>query len=232
MASKPLAGVIAVALPRQGGMDLAMALYEGMLPLAEQYELIIAGGDTNSWDGPLAISITLLGTVTDRGVLARGGAQPGDRIVVTGSFGGSILGRHLDVQPRVTEALCLHAAYELHAGIDVSDGLSLDLSRVLDESRCGAVLRADAVPVSDDARRLADKLADGSTPLEHALGDGEDFELVLAVPPAEARRMLAERPTAVSLSDIGEFVAEPGLWIEEAGRRRPLTPRGWQHDFQ
>jgi thiamine-monophosphate kinase len=58
MASKPLAGVIALALPRQGGLELAKALYEGMLPLAQQYDLAIAGGDTNSWDGPLAISIS------------------------------------------------------------------------------------------------------------------------------------------------------------------------------
>ncbi len=92
MAAKPLAGVIALALPRQGGMELAVALYEGMLPLAERYELAIAGGDTNSWDGPLAISITLLGAVAGRGPLCRGGARPGDRILVTGSFGGSILG--------------------------------------------------------------------------------------------------------------------------------------------
>ena len=64
MASRPLAGVVALALPRRGGMDLAVALYEGMLPLAEQYGVAIAGGDTNSWDGPLAISVTLLGAVT------------------------------------------------------------------------------------------------------------------------------------------------------------------------
>ena len=229
MASKPLAGVIAVALPRQGGMELAVALYEGLLPLAERYNLAIAGGDTNCWDGPLAISITLLGTATGRGALTRSGARPGDRIIVTGSFGGSILGRHLDFEPRVAEALELHARYELHAGIDVSDGLSLDLSRVLEASRCGAVLKADAVPVSADASRLSRQLADGSTPLDHALGDGEDFELVLAVPPDEARRMLADRPIAVPLTDIGEFTAEPGLWIDDAGGRRPLVPRGWEH---
>jgi thiamine-monophosphate kinase len=231
MAAKPLAGVIAVALPRPGGMDLAVALYEGMLPLAERYELAIAGGDTNSWDGPLAISITLLGEVTGQGPLRRGGARPGDRIIVTGSFGGSILGRHLNFEPRVREALALHARYELHAGIDVSDGLSLDLAHILEESHCGAVLQADAVPLADDARRLADKLADGSTPLDHALGDGEDFELILAVPPHEVQRMLAEQPLHVPLSDIGEFVAEPGLWLQDAGGgRRPLTPRGWEHD--
>lgn len=233
MASKPLAAVIAVALPRQGGLDLAVALYEGMLPLAEQYDLAIAGGDTNSWDGPLVISITLLGEVTARGPLRRGGAMPGDRIVVTGSFGGSILGRHLDFEPRVRESLDLHARYELHAGTDVSDGLSLDLSHILEESRCGAVLNADAVPVAADARRLTEQLADGSTALDHALGDGEDFELILAVPPDEAKRILAEQPLHVSLTDIGEFMAEPGLWLQKTGvGRRPFVPRGWEHTLQ
>lgn len=230
MASRPLAGVIALALPRAGGMDLAVALYEGMLPLAERYQLAIAGGDTNTWDGPLAVSITLLGELTDRGPLRRGGARPGDRIVVTGEFGGSILGRHLDFEPRVRESLALNADYELHAGTDASDGLSLDLAHILEESHCGAVLRADAVPVADDARRLAEKLADGSTALDHALGDGEDFELILATPPHEARRMIAERPIDAPLADVGQCVAEPGLWIQDAdGSRRPLTPRGWEH---
>jgi thiamine-monophosphate kinase len=233
MASKPLAGVIALALPRQGGMDLAVALYEGMLPLAEQYDLAIAGGDTNSWDGPLAISVTLLGATTDRGPLRRGGARPGDRILATGSFGGSILGRHLDFEPRIREALTLHARYELHAGIDVSDGLSLDLAHILEESHCGAVLRADAVPIAEDAHRLAAKLADGSTPLDHALSDGEDFELILTASPHEAERIIAEQPLDVPITDIGQIEAVSGLWIEDAGgQRRPLSPRGWEHRLQ
>ncbi len=229
MASKPLAAVIALALPKRVGLELAVSLYEGMLPLAERYGLAIAGGDTNTWDGPLAVSITLLGEVTDRGPLRRDGAQPGDRVLVTGSFGGSILGRHFDFEPRVDEALALNARYELHAGADVSDGLSLDLSHILEESGCGAVLNAEAVPIAPDAVRLAAQLGDGSTPLDHALGDGEDFELILAVPPHEAKRILAERPVDVQLTDIGQFVAEPGLWIEENQCRRPFTPRGWEH---
>jgi thiamine-monophosphate kinase len=230
MAAKPLAGVVALALPRQGALEVAVALYEGMLPLAAKYDLAIAGGDTNSWDGPLAISITLLGAVTARGPLRRDGAKPGDHILVTGSFGGSILGRHLDFEPRVHEALALHARYDLHAGTDVSDGLSLDLSHILQESRCGAVLDSDAVPIAADARRLAERLADGSTPLDHALADGEDFELILAASADEAKRMLDEQPLATPLTDIGEFVAEQGLWqIDRSGVRQPLVPRGWQH---
>ena len=229
MASKPLAGVIALALPSDNARELAIALYEGLLPLAEQYELAIAGGDTNTWNGPLAIGITLLGEVTGRGPLCRDGARPGDRILVTGAFGGSILGKHLDFEPRVREALELHSRYTLHAGADVSDGLSCDLAHILEASGCGAVLHADAVPIAADARRLADQFGDGSTPLEHALGDGEDFELVLAVPPEEAQRMLTQQPLSIALSDIGEFVAEPGLWIQDDRGRRPLTPRGWEH---
>jgi thiamine-monophosphate kinase len=232
MASRPLAAVIALALPRRGGLELAKALYEGLLPLAEEYQVAVAGGDTNSWDGPLAISVTLLGEVGSHGPLRRGGARPGDSIIVTGSLGGSILGRQFDFEPRVREALLLDERYELHAGIDVSDGLLRDLGHIAEESGCGAVLRTQAVPISDDARRLAQSLADGSTPLDHALGDGEDFELILAVPPQQAARMLAERPLEVPLSEIGQFIAEPGLWEASAeGGRRSLTPRGWEHTF-
>ena len=230
MASRPLAAVIAVMLPRRDAYQLAVALYDGMLPLAEQYHLALAGGDTNTWDGPLVISITLLGAPTGAGPLCRSGAKPGDRIVVTGAFGGSILGKHLDFQPRVEEAMLLHQRYRLHAGIDVSDGLSLDLYRMASESGCGAVICAQSIPIADDAHRLASQLADGSTALEHALGDGEDFELILAVPPEEAQRMLAEQPLEVQLTDIGQFVAEPGLWLLDAQRRRmPLRPQGWEY---
>ena len=76
MASRPLAAVIALALPKKGGKELATELYEGMLPLAESHQLAIAGGDTNSWDGPLVLSITLLGKVTGRGPLRRSGRSP------------------------------------------------------------------------------------------------------------------------------------------------------------
>jgi len=232
MAARPLAGVVALALPRLGGMALAVELYEGMLPLAEQYGLAIAGGDTNSWDGPLVLSVTLLGRPGRRGPLLRSGARPGDRILVTGSFGGSILGRHFDFSPRVNEALLLHERYRLRAGIDVSDGLSIDLARLADASGCGAEMEMAAVPVAEAARRLADQRSDGSTPLDHALSDGEDFELILAVAPEEAARALAEQPLGVPLTEIGRFVAERGLWqLDESGGRRPLAPKGYLHEF-
>jgi thiamine-monophosphate kinase len=232
MAAEPLAGVIALVLPKTGGRELAVELYEGMLPLAEKYGLAIAGGDTNSWDGPLVISITLLGKVTPRGPLRRGGAKAGDRILATGAFGGSIVGRHLDFEPRIAEALLLNERYDLHAGIDVSDGLSLDLSRMAEESGCGALLELGRIPIADDARRLALERSDGSSPLDHALADGEDFELLLAVPPDESQRILADQPLLVPIAEIGEIVPERGLWQRgESGGKLSLLPRGWEHEF-
>jgi thiamine-monophosphate kinase len=232
MAARPLAIVVAAVLPRQGGKQLAIELFEGMLPLAERYQVAIAGGDTNSWDGPLAISITAIGELTEHGALLRSGARPGDRILVTGAFGGSILGHHFDFEPRVHEALRLQADYTLHAGIDVSDGLTCDLNHICTESRCGAIVDIDQVPVSPAACRLATERADGISSLEHALGDGEDFELILAVPPATARELIDAQPIGAMLTDIGEFTTETGLRQRDAnGLISPLIPRGYEHRF-
>jgi len=248
MAAEPLAAVISLALPRHGGLALAKQLYQGMLPLAESQSLILAGGDTNAWDGPLVISITALGTVGPRGSLLRSGARPGDRLIVTGYLGGSMLGRHLDVEPRVAEALYLQNNYALHAGIDLSDGLALDLHRVLSESKCGAVVYADAVPISDAARSMARQeaaehpqqqitaaqhaAAQHAAALEHALHDGEDFELALAVPAESAERLLRDQPLDVPLTDVGEFVAASGMWLMDVnGQREPLAARGFEHNF-
>jgi thiamine-monophosphate kinase len=228
MAGRPLAVVVGVVLPRTDGLRLAQELAEGMIPLAEQFDVAFAGGDTNSWDGPLVISVTILGEPTLRGPLRRKVAKPGDVVIVTGSFGGSILGHQFDFEPRVREALLLHDRYDLHAGIDVSDGLSLDLSRLAAESGCGAQLRLDAIPINPAAEELARR--DGVSPLAHALGDGEDFELVLAVPPGSARRMLADQPLGVPLTAIGEFVDAAGLWqLDVDGKQTPLVPHGFQH---
>src|SRR5439155_2535913 len=119
-------------------------------------------------------------------------ARPGDWLMATGSFGGSILGKHLDFTPRVREALRLHEAAPLHAMIDVSDGLAADVFHLCEESGCGAVLRAEAIPVADAARAMND----GRSALDHALGDGEDFELVFAVAAEDGRKLAEMQPVA------------------------------------
>lgn len=230
MAAKPLAAVVALALPRHAALEIAIGLYQGILPLAERFQTAIAGGDTNTWDGPLAIGITLIGQTTERGVLRRDGARPGDAIVATGDFGGSILGKQFDFEPRVKEALSLFERYNLHAGMDVSDGLSLDLARLCSASRCGAVLDLAAIPIAAAAHDLARLSGDPSAALKHALSDGEDFELLLALAIQNARRLVDEQPLDVPLTIIGEFVPEPGLWqLTPGGERQELVPRGYLH---
>jgi len=230
MAARPVAAVVSLALPRQGALPLAVEIYTGMLPLAERFDVAIAGGDTNTWDGGLVISVTVIGQLTDRGALLRCGARPDDCILVTGDFGGSIRGKHFDFEPRVREALQLMAEYDLHAAIDVSDGLSLDLARLAEASKCGASLELDAVPVADAAYELASELSDGKSARDHALADGEDFELLLAVPPVEAERIVNDQPLDTTVTRVGTFIQEPGLWsVEVDGKRRPEKPRGFEH---
>ena len=226
MAARPVAALASVGLPRRGGRALAEELYQGMREIADTFDTPIIGGDTNSWDGPLVINVTVLGEATPRGVVRRSGARPGDWLMATGSFGGSILGKHLDFTPRVREALQLHQAAPLHAMIDVSDGLAADVFHLCEESGCGAVLYAEAIPIGDAARAMND----GRSPLDHALGDGEDFELVFAVAPDDGRRLTeAQSVAGVHLTPIGEFVSEKGLWLEQQGERRLLPPRGYVH---
>ena len=227
MAGRPVAAVVSVGLPRTGGRALAEELYLGLREVADAFDTALVGGDTNSWDGPLTISVTLFGEATGRGPVRRDGAKVGDWLFVTGPLGGSIRGKHLDFTPRVREAQRLHELVELHAMIDISDGLAADLHHVLTASGCGAVLRAEAIPVTAEARSMGD----GQSPLEHALGDGEDYELVFAVSPADGRRLLDEQPVpGVTLAHVGECVAD-GYWLEEAGARRTLEPRGYVHQL-
>ena len=229
MAARPTAALVSVGLPRRGGRVLAEELYQGMREVADAFDTPIVGGDTNSWDGPLVLNVTLLGEATPRGVVRRNGARAGDWLMVTGPLGGSILGKHLDFTPRVWEALRLHEAAPLHAMIDVSDGLAADVCHIIEESGCGAVLIAESIPITDAARGMND----GRSALEHALGDGEDFELVFAVAAEDGRRLAAEQPIpGVTLARIGECVGEKGLFLEENGRRRALAPLGYVHALE
>jgi thiamine-monophosphate kinase len=233
MAAVPVAALVSLCLPRKGGEELAKRLLEGMVPLAAELDCPIAGGDTNSWEGPLVISVTALGEVPPERRWRRSGARPGDAILVTGEFGGSILRKQFDFRPRVREALWLAENATVHAAIDVSDGLSLDLSRICEASGCGAVIDLASVPITGAAEQLAGQLRDGTTALDHALGDGEDFELIVAIPADEAEELVAKQPLDVPLTRIGTFVSEAGLFSAgEGGKREPLTPRGYEHRLE
>ncbi len=235
MGSRPEAAFVAVSLPRRGGDAIGKGMLEGIVALAAAHGVTLAGGDTNAWDGPLVVSTTALGSVPPGRAWRRDGARPGDLIVVTGACGGSLLGRHLAVAPRCREALWIAEHFTVHAAIDVSDGLSLDLARMMQASGTGAILDLPAVPIHPDAVRMSGHPGDGKTPLEHALSDGEDFELLLAMPADEARRLVAraaDEPPGIPLTVIGQVIEAAGLHVRSAGGGlEPLAPRGFLHEF-
>lgn len=225
MAVKPIAALCAVSLSDTLTQSDAEAILSGIQECGERYGCRLKGGDTNAWKQPTVISMTVAGRVEagQRPVL-RNGARPGNVVFVSGPVGGSILGRHLRPTPRVELALTLNRAGIAQAMIDVSDGLSLDLWRICEASGCGAVLDEAKLQsaIHPDARVVAK--TSGKSALEHALGDGEDFELIVAVD-QRAMKQCGE----LGLIPIGQIVAESGLWLEKGGERQALTPQGWEH---
>jgi thiamine-monophosphate kinase len=229
MGGRPIASFVSVGFPHGQAAAVAEELYLGMREVADQFDTAIAGGDTNSWTNGLVVSVTLMGQPGPQGPILRRGARPGDWLFVTGPLGGSILGKHLDFVPRVKEGLLLQEHVKLHAMIDISDGLAADAFHICEESGCGAVLFADNIPITEVARRLSD----GKSPLEHALTDGEDFELAFTVDPADGEKLLQTQPIAgITLSHVGVFVPERDLFLEADATRRRIEPRGFVHSFE
>jgi len=159
----------------------------------------------------------------------RRGARVGDAVLVTGELGGSLLGRHLEFTPRLPEGEWLGGRGCVHAMVDVSDGLATDLGHIIRESGCGAVVAAEQVPVSPAARRLAKRT--GRSALEHALVDGEDYELCLTVAQEDVADLVDGWPFATPVTVVGRIV-ERGYWLERAdGRRERLELAGYEHHF-
>ncbi len=230
MGGIPRAAVVSVALPRDSAVSIGQGLSAGLRRMADRFEVDLVGGDTNAWDGPLVVNVAVLGETTPKGAVRRSGARPGDVILVTGPLGGSLWkGRHLRPEPRIREALAICAAAPVHAMIDISDGLSSDLNHILEESGgLGAILEAEQVPIHPDATEQSQ--ADGIPALEHALNDGEDFELCLALSPQDASKLLAVPPESFRLYRVGEITAEPGMRLRRPdGTAVLLEPRGFNH---
>ncbi len=223
MGARPTTAVISVALPR--GLGVADALHEGLFELADEFDTIIAGGDTNSWDGPLVINVAVTGELAP-GVepLQRSGARVGDQIYVTGPLGGSIDGHHLTFTPRIREALAIRDVVEPTAMMDISDGLAADLHHILRESNVGAVLYSDRIPIRHSIRSEPNALT-------RALSDGEDFELLLTVAAGHASRLASNLPAGVSLFHIGDITASGCELIHPAGTHAELSPSGWEHQI-
>jgi thiamine-monophosphate kinase len=229
MAGRPTAAFVGLVLPRSGGAQFADELMNGVLALAQEFEISIAGGDTNVWDGPPVISVTLLGEPTGPGPVLRSGAQPGDWLMVTGQLGGSLSHRrHLTFTPRVREAERLNTSLSIHAMIDLSDGLASDVRHLLTASNVGAWIDPLWLPIHPDV----DQTLSAEVRRQRALSDGEDFELLFVLGPDDAQRLLAQPLFDTQVTKIGETVGQPGCWlVDDDGSRTLLEPAGWEHRF-
>jgi thiamine-monophosphate kinase len=213
--ARPRQVLIAALLPP--GCD-GLALAAAFNAQARRWKLAIIGGDTKrTAPGALAFAVTAVGRCDSGAPWRRSGARPGDRLWVSGPLGGAGGGRHLRITPRTDVVAALRAAATpVHAATDLSDGLARNLRLLCAASGVGAHVRADAVPLHPDIPGDRDALA-------AALGDGEDYELLLALPPDVA-------PPA-GLVDIGVVTARPQLLLHRAGRDEPWPALGYEHEF-
>lgn len=226
MGGTALSAYVCLALPRHLAESRFLdRLYSGIESLAQRFQVAVAGGDTNIWEGPLVISVTVVGVVHPKGAISRAGAAVGDQIFVTGPIGGSIEAHHLEFIPRLTEAKLLMDAFDIHSMIDLSDGLGKDLRQICSLSGVAAHLDPEAFPLRGNLQGLPSEEA-----LQKALSDGEDFELCFTLSAADTARLNLE-PQKWGCQRIGEIVPGEGLfWRLPNKTVQPIYNFGYEHE--
>jgi thiamine-monophosphate kinase len=230
MAGTPSAAIVTIGLPKSFDSDRVLKVYDGLNALAKEHHVAVVGGETTTNPERIFISVALIGLAEKP--VGRSGAKVGDAIFVSGELGGSLQGRHLDFEPRLTEARWLAEHFDIHAMIDLSDGLAGDLRHILNASHVGAELLSTAIPISRAAKLQARGESSAKPPLLAALTDGEDFELLLAVAAKDAVKLLEswkQRFPDTKISCIGKITAEPGIQIRDQFGIKPLFVHGHTH---
>ena len=244
MGGKPRWFLLSFGLPAATDLEFLDPFVTGMLEMAALYGVALVGGDTCSSRSGLVINITLLGEQRPEKVLYRRGAAPGDLVCVTGTLGDSALGleelrsgvrqgvavsRHLDPLPRCREGLMLAEAGIPSAMIDLSDGLLSDLRHILEQSRGGARIELDRIPLSTYFQENAVKFFDD--PMHLALSGGEDYELLFTLRPGHwpaTERLFAALGSRVTA--IGEITAASGLQVvSRTGEPYAINYQGFRH---
>jgi thiamine-monophosphate kinase len=239
MAATPLGYLLTIAAPRDATDAFFADFTKGLAEDQAEFGIVLLGGDTTATDGPLCLSVTMIGHVAPGAALRRNGARPGDGLWVSGSIGdgalglaalsgrladptGELAGRYLLPRPRVGLALGGIAS----AALDVSDGLVQDVGHICAASGVGAVIEAGLVPLSAAAR------AAGPAWRDTILTGVDDYELAFAVPVGSEAKLLAMAAAAgVPVTRIGGFVGGPAVVSvrDEAGAQIAFSRPGWQH---
>ncbi|MFC1970592.1 thiamine-phosphate kinase [Chloroflexota bacterium] len=235
--------LVSLALPGNTEVEDVAALYEGMIELAQQFEVAIVGGDT--CQAPMvSITVTVLGNSCNKHVLSRATAKPGDKVAVTGYLGGAAAGLEkltnsmsfkqeaakyfkdafLRPLPRIAEGQLL-VKQGVTTAIDISDGLLSDLRHICKASQVNARVEVDLLPIQPMVR---DNFGDRA--LEMALAGGEDYELLFTASPEVINRVNKGATCPVTI--IGEiFIDKPGEISLVDADGNPINPAeaGWEH---
>ena len=234
MGATPFGYLVTLSVPRSFGDDWFAGFAAGLAADQAAFGIALLGGDTTQTPGALTVSLTAIGHVAPGAALRRSGAQVGDAVWVTGTIGDGVLGLAAARGELPDPDGYLKGRYDLPtprlgldlggwagACMDVSDGLFQDLGHICRASGVAAVVVAALIPLSPQARVLAEANAAWR---EAALVGGDDYELLLAAPADVAP------PAGVYATRIGQFVAGAGVRVvDAAGRDLGLHQRGWSH---
>lgn len=256
MGARPRWSLISIGVPEDvWETEFVDQFYEGMMSLANRYDVKLIGGDTSRTPDKIVIDSIVIGECNVGQAVKRAGAQAGDQIFVTGSLGGAAAGlrliergahlaeqqladedsqkidhvllRQLRPDSRVGWGMVLGDERLATSLIDISDGLSSDLNHLCRESSVGALIESSLLPIDHQVVELCGRRA--LDPLQLALHGGEDFELLFTVKPGDVAR-LPRRVDGTEITRIGEVRIEAeGVKISEGPRVWELNPGGWKH---
>ncbi|OGW80401.1 MAG: thiamine-phosphate kinase [Omnitrophica bacterium RIFCSPHIGHO2_02_FULL_51_18] len=222
MGGVPTHAVVALGAPGDLPLRFAHDIYRGIRAAARRFRVNIIGGDTNA-SKKLILSIALLGEANQGKVTRRSGAKLGDIIFVSGTLGGSYASKkHLRFTPRIKESQFLLRHFDVHAMMDISDGLASDIFRLTEASRVGACLSTAAIPCTPGVH------------FGQALTEGEDFELLFTLSPKEASKLAlvsGKKRGLASFCPVGKIMPKSyGVRLVDAnGKGGPLEDKGFDH---
>jgi thiamine-monophosphate kinase len=205
----PCFALITLVIPENRQASWVKELYRGLRRAASHFKVIIVGGETSNTPGPVVISVSVIGIVERTRAMTRRGGKPGDDLFVTGRLGGALRQKHLKFIPRIPESRWLTENFDIHAMMDLSDGLGADLPRLARASKVGFNIELKNLPVAHGANT------------DEAVSEGEDYELLFAIAPANKTRLKREwhrKFPNVPLTRIGSLVRK----TEIQNRKLPL----------
>ena len=248
MGGLPRFALLSLALATTFESQWLDAFMSGFLAVLAEHGVVLIGGDTVQSGHESVLSVTVIGEMAEAELLARKGARVGDVVLVSGFLGEAAAGlalcrmglahapdwqtlvaAHLNPAPLVALGRVLAESGLVHAMQDLSDGLATDLAHICAESGVGAVVTADKIPLSPVLHQAAKTC--GQSPLDWALAGGEDYQLLFTAGEQQVAALssMVREKTGRELFAVGRIVEGQGVFLEEAGQRREISYRGYEH---